>query len=228
LVIAPFRPRTILDASNVTMASILVISIIVHWTGSWANARLLSLAAALPLGFLTADAASGFVHWFCDTYLGEGTKVIGPMLIAPFREHHRDPLAVARHGWLECNGNNCLAALPILALASFGGWDLSHSWDALVSGFFLSSAVTLCLANQIHAWAHGVDPPHFVRWLQRYRLLLSPERHRSHHEARERRDFAIVCGWSNRWLDQGRLLSCTGWLLARFGLHAHDDEIGGA
>jgi ubiquitin-conjugating enzyme E2 variant len=222
----PFRARTVLDASNIMVASILALTIVVRWTGARANVRLLSLAVGLPLGFLTADVASGFVHWFSDTYLGEGTKVVGPMLIAPFREHHRDPLAIARHCWLERNGNNCLASLPILVVASFGGWDLSQCWGALASGFFFASALTLCLANQIHAWAHAVDPPRFVRWLQRNGLLLSPERHRTHHESFERRGFAIVCGWSNRWLDQGRLLSCAGWLLARLGLHAHDNEIG--
>jgi hypothetical protein len=38
-----------------------------------------------------------------------------------------------------------------------------------------------------------------VRALQRARVLLAPERHAVHH--RGGRAYAVVCGWSNAWLD---------------------------
>jgi hypothetical protein len=208
------------------VALALTIAVVVQWAGLRSRANLPALAVALPLGFLAADVATGIVHWFCDTYLGASAKVVGPLLIAPFREHHRDPVNITCHGWLDRNANNCMAAQPILIVALLGRWDLSRCWDALVGGFFFATALTLGMANQIHAWAHAVDPPRLVRWMQRHGLLISPERHRFHHETVERRAFAIVCGWSNRWLDQGGALSFASALLARLGLHAHEDEMG--
>jgi hypothetical protein len=40
----------------------------------------------LVAGYLVADALTGFVHWFCDTFFEETTPVLGRGLIAPFRE----------------------------------------------------------------------------------------------------------------------------------------------
>jgi len=37
-----------------------------------------------------------------------------------------DPAALGRHGVLERNGNNCLAALPLLAFGAVGTWDLAR------------------------------------------------------------------------------------------------------
>ncbi|MDX1650125.1 MAG: fatty acid desaturase CarF family protein, partial [Myxococcota bacterium] len=60
---------------------------------------LLALAAAG--GVALADLGSGLVHWFCDTWFRPETPGIGPVLIAPFREHHADPQAIVRRGALE-------------------------------------------------------------------------------------------------------------------------------
>jgi len=215
------RRRAFLDALKVALASLLVVVIGYRWTTSWAKDGLLPLAAALPLGFLAADVASGLVHWFGDTYLGPDTPVLGPMIIAPFREHHRDPSALVHHGWLERNGNNCMAAIPLLVLCLLAPRD--QAWEGLATGFSLSAALTLCVSNQIHAWAHAVEPPRLVRSLQSHGLLLAPERHRAHHDGRDRHAYAIVCGWSNRWLDGGRILFFAERLLAKLGLHRHDE-----
>ena len=72
------------------------------------------LCPALLLGYALADLASGVLHWFCDSFFDERTPALGPLLIAPFREHHRDPLGIVRHGPLELHANSCLAALPVL------------------------------------------------------------------------------------------------------------------
>jgi plasmanylethanolamine desaturase len=167
---------------------------------------LLPLALGVPAGFFAADILSGLVHWFCDTYFQPETRLIGPLLIAPFREHHLDPTALGRHGALERNGNNCFAALPLLAFGALGPWDLARSGDALGIGFLAAAATTLCVTNQIHAWAHTSSAPRVVRWFQRCGILLGPERHARHHNGSHKHAYAVVSGWSNRGLD---------WILAR-------------
>jgi hypothetical protein len=138
------------------------------------------------------------------------------MLIAPFREHHVDPAALARHGLLERNGNNCLAALPVLALA---GWSCGAVLDgaafpSLRSGWLSALACTLCASNQLHAWAHHPCPPRIVRVLQGAGVVLGPEHHAVHH--RGGRSYAVVSGWSNPWLD--RILSAAERRLTALGV----------
>src|SRR5258708_3578274 len=72
---------------------------------------------AAAAGYMVGDLVSGLVHWFCDRAFEEGTPLIGPLFIKPFREHHRDPFAMTQHGSLELLGNSALGALPILAFA---------------------------------------------------------------------------------------------------------------
>src|SRR6185436_4539047 len=85
-----------------------------------AGAAWLILAAVA--GYAAADVASGLTHWFCDTFFREDTPGIGPVLIFPFREHHRDPAGMTRHGFLELTGNSCLGVAPLLGLAAWRPW----------------------------------------------------------------------------------------------------------
>jgi len=203
---------------SVTLAAVLAIVLALQLARSASELRIAVLLLGMPLGFLTADIASGLMHWFCDTYFHPRTPLIGPMIIAPFREHHVDPAALARHGFLERNGNNCLACLPLFVvtfelLASARPVAVWH--DGLI-GYLAALTVTLCLTNQIHAWAHSECVPGIVRRLQRAGVLIAPERHFVHHRACDGRAYAVVCGWSNRWLD----FACAHaeLVLERFGL----------
>ncbi|RPH48210.1 MAG: hypothetical protein EHM91_04630, partial [Planctomycetota bacterium] len=71
-------------------------------TDEWSDLPLLLLAVAG--GYALADVASGLTHWFCDSFFREDTPCIGRVLIHPFREHHRNPTAMTRHGFLELTG----------------------------------------------------------------------------------------------------------------------------
>jgi ubiquitin-conjugating enzyme E2 variant len=203
------RPRrltrriiAIVDAGSVLAATALAGRFVFRAIASAPDARIVPIALGVPVGFFVADALSGIVHWFCDTHFEPDTTVIGPLLIAPFREHHRDPAALGRHGFFERNGNNCLAALPFLAFGAVGKWQLSEVGQAFGIGVLAAAAATVCLTNQIHAWAHASAAPPVVRWLQRARVLLAPERHAQHHDGFHTSAYAVVSGWSNWWLDR--------------------------
>jgi plasmanylethanolamine desaturase len=196
------RLLVLADAAHVTLAVLLIGALGARIAWSATQFQAAPFVAGLVLGFVAADAASGIVHWLCDTYSHPEAKLIGPMFIAPFREHHIEPTAIARHGFLERNGNNCLVALPLLALAlcEAGASDLAAgTWRSAATAFWSALAVTLCLTNQIHAWAHS-EAPFPVRWLQRAGVLLAPERHAAHH--RGGHAYAVVSGWSNPCLDR--------------------------
>jgi len=151
-------------------------------------------AAALVAGYLAADLVSGLVHWFSDTYFEERTPVIGRLLIQPFREHHRDPAGITRHGAAELTGNSALALLPVML------WGPPES--GVLGVWILSFALSLMATNVIHRWAHAGEVNGVVRALQRARLILPPEHHARHHAGDHRSAYCITSGWCDWLLDR--------------------------
>jgi hypothetical protein len=155
----------------------------------------LCVLAAIPLGIAVADLFSGIVHWGCDTFLREDAPLIGPLFIAPFREHHRDPLAMTRHGFVERNAVVAFASLPAIGLG------LLPSASVLGSMTALACATAVLFTNELHSWAHAPEAPPAVRWLQRRGLILSPERHAAHHRAGVS-GYSVTTGWTSAFLDR--------------------------
>jgi len=157
---------------------------------------------ALPLGLLAADLTSGLVHWACDTFFEEDTRVIGRALIEPFRQHHHDPLAMTRKGFLRVSRAN-------LFIMSFGlavtwwredGWTTNcHSLLAHAWWFWYACAVSV--TNQLHMWAHAERVPRLVRRLHTLRLVVSPSHHARHHRPPFRCGYCVTTGWLNPVLD---------------------------
>lgn len=156
------------------------------------------LAALLALPF--ADFLSGFVHWAADNW-GRGDWPILGGFIQPFRNHHDDPLDMTRHGPIERHGDNCVASLPLFVAAFLAGpGPLS---EVFWGSFWLASAYWIIATNQFHAWAHMDEVPGWVAWLQRHRLILSPEHHDRHHLPPHGEAYCITTGWMDaplRWL----------------------------
>jgi len=176
--------------------------------GPWWVLLLVSAAA-----LLAADFLSGLVHWTCDRFFADDTPLIGRMLIHPFREHHRDPLAITRHGFFELCGNNALAVLlPLLAIVLTGPPGAALGSIA-AHGFVTALALAIAATNQFHKWAHAAHRPSVVRWLQRRRLILSPDAHERHHRGDYSHGYCVTTGWLNPVLDAYRVLPrCEAWL----------------
>jgi ubiquitin-conjugating enzyme E2 variant len=167
-----------------------------------ASARLAWLAAGVALGYLAADFFSGIVHWFCDTFFEESTPLIGRMLIEPFREHHRDALAMTRHGLAEIAGNSCLAVAPLLGVVTFLAPPATGAPLSVVAhAALLTFAVGAVITNQFHKWAHLPAPPRAVVRLQRAGLVLRPAHHAGHHRT-QAEAYCVATGWLNPALDR--------------------------
>ena len=179
----------------------------------------IAVAAALPLVMVLADFFSGLVHWFFDTFLKEDSA-LGRMFVAPFREHHRDPMALTRHGFLELNGNSCLVMLPLLGWAEWRG----PGGSIFAAATLLFLALGILATNQIHAWAHAPDTPPLIRWLQRRRLVLAPLVHELHHRAGHDGSYCVTMGWLNPLLDKVRFFRACERLVAALGLPRAADE----
>ncbi len=172
------------------------------WRAASAHGELAIALVALPLGVALADLVTGVIHWAGDTFFDEDTPVLGPRWIRPFREHHRDPLAITHHGFFEVSGNNCWLLLGVLGAMHAVGPALESAGGRLAWAALLAFCLSVAVSNQLHRWAHAEAPPRPVRWLQRCRMALPPRVHDRHHNGLHDRAFCVTTGWCNALLDR--------------------------
>ncbi|MCC6646877.1 MAG: kua-ubiquitin conjugating enzyme hybrid localization domain protein [Polyangiaceae bacterium] len=170
------------------------------------------------LAYVAADFVSGFVHFLADTYCTETTPLLGPKLIAPFREHHRDPLAITRHDFIEANCDNCFTTLFALVPTHLLVHAAGGGAATLFSLFVLLFSIGILLTSIAHGWAHQDDPPWHARALQRAGIVISRARHARHHEPPHTSDYCITSGWLNPLLDGVRFFHHLERALAAIGI----------
>lgn len=163
------------------------------------------IAPGVLLGLVFGDFVTALVHWAADTYGAEDTPVIGRSLVRPFRVHHVRPQEICEHGIVETVGNSCILAAPLLTLlnvvTAFAETSVTTAFAVFTSAMTVGVTVA---TNQFHKWAHGDAPPRIVRALQRARIILSPEHHRTHHTVPFRSSYGITNGWLNPLLNRTR------------------------
>lgn len=182
------------------------------------------------LGLVFGDFVTGLVHWAADTYGEESTPFIGCSLVRPFRVHHVRPLEICEHGIVETVGNTCILAAPLLTLFVVISASGEVSAAAALSVFISVVTVGVTVAtNQFHKWAHQDAPPCVVRALQRSRIILNPEHHRTHHNAPFESSYAITNGWLNPLLNRTCFFRRLEGALRAFGVEVSRDgeEING-
>lgn len=179
----------------------------------------LGLAWLLPAvaigGYVAADFVSGFVHFLADNFGSPETPFFGKAFVQPFRGHHSDPHGILQHRFIAGNGNNCLAALPIL-LFVFAFVPIRTSRVGLLFGTFsLCLSVAILLTNQFQKWAHMPAPPAALVWLQRWGLILSREHHDVHHQSPFDTHYCITTGWWNPLLRRARFFETITAMITR-------------
>ncbi len=205
------------EGGAIAVAALAWLALATRWLHAAAfGAELLLLPAALGAGVIASDLLSGLVHFACDRFGSAHTPIVGRAFIAPFREHHRDPQAIARHGFRERNGNNALALLPCMAIAHAALPEGSiRASGTLAYAALLAMFGALAWTNEVHAFAHGSRAPRVVRTLQRAGLLLSRAAHHRHHDGDHDRAYCITTGWCNAVLDRTRFWSTLERALSR-------------
>jgi ubiquitin-conjugating enzyme E2 variant len=182
--------------------------------GAQSPAELAGVVVMLTAGYLTADLLTGFVHWFCDTFFDETTPLIGPGLIAPFREHHRDPLLMTRHGFLELTGSSFRGLAPVLWTFLW----LGSSLPAFIAAFVFAAGSGAVVTNLLHRWAHEPDPPPIARLLHASGLVLTPTRHSRHHEPPYAAAYCVTSGWLNPICERLKIWTRAEAIIAALGV----------
>ena len=155
-------------------------------------------------GYLLADLIAGMVHWIADRFFDPETPLLGPMLIAPFREHHVDALGITRHDFFEVSGNNALITIPLVGLVLLLPEPTTCAIFFLIALLF-SLSLALVATNQFHRWAHTPSPPPFAKRLHAWGLILTPRAHAQHRRRGHDRAYCVTSGWLNPLLDRVRI-----------------------
>jgi plasmanylethanolamine desaturase len=177
-------------------------------------------------GYLLADFLSGVAHWAGDTVGDETTPFLGPNFVKPFRMHHVDPKDICHHDFVETNGNSSIVSVPVLLALLFF---MPHhpGPHVYITVVLASAALFVFCTNQFHKWAHADAAPWPVRWLQRSRLILSPQHHSIHHAAPHDKYYCITVGWMNPVLTKLRFFraaeTVVGWVSPRL-LHLSERQ----
>ncbi len=191
------RPLEILGIVTVAVALLAIGVKAVEYANS--GTRFGQLLGATAIAFLVADFLCGLVHWAADRLGSPEAPIVGPGFIAPFRAHHADPEDMARHGFVEVNGDNCVVSAPF-AVAIWVYYPDAPAAQ-LVCLFAAATLLFVAWTNQTHYWAHVETPPRLVRWLHRAGLAISPERHSVHHVPPHTGGYCLTTGWMNPVLD---------------------------
>ncbi|NRA28921.1 MAG: hypothetical protein HRU11_01575 [Parvularculaceae bacterium] len=148
-------------------------------------------------GILLADFISGVIHWLEDTYGQEDMPVIGKSVIEPNIRHHYAPLDFVKASyWMR---NRAVLVIGAFLFALF--WALGA-----INAFTVTFLVVGSQANEFHRWAHmpSGQRPKLVAWLQRAKIILTPQHHWAHHRRPFRVAYCTVTNVLNPVLDRVR------------------------
>jgi len=206
----PYEPRPLVAAKVVSLGIFLALlgfwvwkrslcADVAPWLSTRPNIRTRTSLVLPLLAFVYMDLTSGIVHLILD-YAPHWLPVLGG-LARGFQFHHHDPTAIIRISWYEYVSHVHLLCPVVAALLIFS--DASRVQRL----FWFWGAVFVHLFQTAHRWAHFPPEqlPWLVRLLQDSGLLLSHERHMSHHEDLEKQ-FTILSGHADVLLDSALAL----------------------
>lgn len=140
---------------------------------------MLSAALQIIAAYWFVDLASGVYHYATD----HGWNI--RQQVESFALHHRSN-TMSGVDWIPA-----LAAVPILLVGLY-----------LAQPFLIAGGLFGIGAQLPHYWAHRGSRFAIIRWLQRHRIIISPEHHARHHHGLFDSHFCIFTGWNNWWLDR--------------------------
>ena len=163
------------------------------------------------VGYLTADFASGLVHWGMDTWFSEA--VLG-RAIAIAREHHTNPQHILGYGFMEHSTLGSAPSAVVIGLASLataicGISPLAYFFMII----WLITSTCLFFGTSFHNLSHKRPRSAFIRAAQKMHLIISPEHHWVHHRDGQIVRYCVINGWANYVCDPLSIWRGLEWLV---------------
>ena len=152
-------------------------------------------------------------------------------MIAFFREHHVDPVAVVDTTFLTTWGDTStifllIMAVPVLMLLTFSPENI-QSWYHVILFWAVWTGVSSC-GFQTHKWSHTPysDLPYIARLLQKMHLALSFQHHHVHHRPPHLVRYCTLNGLANYPLDFIDFWTKLEWVVEKLtGLKPREDDL---
>lgn len=159
-----------------------------------------SIALGLIAAYFILDLLSGCAHIMLDHLLRFDTPIIGPVAKG-FNLHHLVPTDLTYITLAQLIKPVIVTAYPVLTVLGLLSYLIGSSFGIWL--FFGTTCLSL-FGQPIHRLAHMETPSQnrFIRFLQRYHIILAPEDHQSHHRDGEQTHFCIFSGQFNTLLNK--------------------------
>lgn len=198
--------------------NILVICFCVLWllmNGRAANLPVWGVAVAALAGYFLADVVSGLVHWVTDTWFHDGSPFGRWFAIA--REHHTHPEHILSYSFYEHATVGSVPSTfiigPVAVLTS-----LQTPTSIVAAWMLVYLVIAICgfFGTTLHNLGHFHTESRFVRFAQRWHLVLSAGHHDEHHSAGHTVRYCTVNGWANYLLDGLKVWRGLEYVIHRF------------
>ena len=158
--------------------------------------------------WLLADFITGVVHWWEDAYGDPRWKILGPYIVQPNLEHHRNPRAMVHGTYWSRISFSLYTAIILAILFYFCGW---HSWRMVICLLFCSQG------NEVHAIAHRTNEENgkFFVFLQKTWLMQGKRTHGWHHKAPYDTNFCVMTEFLNPILNKINFWTKIEWFLLK-------------
>lgn len=144
---------------------------------------------------IIADFATGFFHWFEDTWVTPSTPLIGKSIGVPNVEHHRNPGLLAKMGTV-ISRNTVPVTIALIGLGVFWLFGL-YCWQIVL---------ILCLSalgNEVHEWNHSMKPKNWlVSFICDAGLVQTKHQHMLHHKKPYNKYYCTLTNFTNAVLER--------------------------
>ena len=176
------------------------------------NMILISVAAFHIIAFLIS-----FLHWFLDTYTTQLDQ-IRKRTFNQAKMHHYNPQIVIAKDFFSRNddalyGATVMGIATIICSIYFAAND-SKVW--FLYSLMMSTFVSLEIHRYAHMKIHKI--PYIIRGLQKTRLILNPEGHKTHHMTLNQ-SYDLMSTYMNDFLDFIKIFPTLEWIIEKmFGI----------
>ena len=139
---------------------------------------MLGCVLQIVAAYVLVDFLTGLYHLATDKGFNLQSQ------IDLFERHHREN---------SMDGFDCQPMIAAIPAAVIGGW--------LHSPFLMAAGIIGCVAQVPHYFAHEGTDSRLIRLLQNTGLIISPRHHSIHHNGKFDRNFCILSGWNNWWMN---------------------------
>lgn len=187
-----YRRVEILSSLIVISLQILTLILLFH---QYVESNLIALVMTIVISYIATDFINGLVHMIMDNNT-HYTSIIGPF-IAAFHLHHSKLIYQTNNSAMLYFNESGRKFWLVFYLAILFLIQCCVHMNFYLALFLVGIGLFSCFAELSHFWCHnGRDNNSVIQLLQRYKILLSMDHHKFHHN-KDNTHYAFLNGMTD-------------------------------